>query len=380
MDDESKGAYKRFDARTQAANGRPIEFQSISRFLADLKPADYLVRGMLRRGWLYSCTALTGTGKTAFSLLLAKLVAQNERPVFFGPHEVKKGRVLCMAGENSDDVRERLVVDLDNSAGVTVADDAINFLPFIFNIDAAYAGLKSEAERVGGVDLVIVDTTAAYFTAFGKDENSNDEAGPWARILRGLTAIRNNPTVLALAHPTKHVSEPAQLLPRGGGAFLNEIDGNLTLWGDRETRLITLSHNKIRGAEFDSIILRTEVRTSPRVKDSDGILAATVRAVVVGDEEQEIVRKDSRASSDAVMVAMRQHAGASQAELAKVCGWFVGGKEPAKARVRRSQVALKEARLAANDRGDWALTKRGMERADQLIAGAKAAAEARKQF
>ena len=45
---------------------------------------------------------------------------------------------------------------------------------------------------------------------------------------RTLTTLPGGPCVLVLCHPIKHVSEPEQLLPRGGGAFLAEVDGNLT--------------------------------------------------------------------------------------------------------------------------------------------------------
>jgi hypothetical protein len=48
---------------------------------------------------------------------------------------------------------------------------------------------------------------------------------------RGFTECEGHPAVVVLSHPIKNASR-SNLLPRGGGAFLNELDGNLTLWSD----------------------------------------------------------------------------------------------------------------------------------------------------
>jgi hypothetical protein len=53
-------------------------------------------------------------------------------------------------------------------------------------------------------------------------------------------------SVVVLCHPIKNVNDPAQLLPRGGGAFLAEMDGNLTVW-KRDDDTVELHHTKIRG-------------------------------------------------------------------------------------------------------------------------------------
>src|SRR4029077_14305447 len=101
--------------------------------MASHTPADYLINGLLRRGWFYGCTALGTTGKTALAQLLTKLIAKDQRPAFFGPHEVEHGKVAYFAGENLDDLRERFIADLDLSPGVTVPDNAARFFPLLFN-------------------------------------------------------------------------------------------------------------------------------------------------------------------------------------------------------------------------------------------------------
>src|SRR3954452_23132989 len=97
--------------------------------------------------------------------------------------------------------------------------------------------VKAQAEKLGGIDLVILDTSAAYF--LGNEELSNTQMGAHARLLRRLTTLPGAPCVVVLCHPIKHVTDPTQLLPRGGGAFLAEVDGNLTIWR-KDTKLIEM--------------------------------------------------------------------------------------------------------------------------------------------
>jgi len=44
--------------------------------------------------------------------------------------------------------------------------------------------------------------------------------------MRSLTELQGGPTVLVLCHPTKNATAD-NLIPRGGGSFIAEIDGNL---------------------------------------------------------------------------------------------------------------------------------------------------------
>jgi hypothetical protein len=354
MDDKIKSAYERFQEQHAQENPAPtILSQRLGEFMHSYTPADYLINGLIRRGWLYGCTALGQGGKTALGLLLAKLVAQDQRPAFFGKHEVEHGKVAYFAGENPDDLRERIMADLDLAPGITVPDDAMRFFPQLFNPDEAFDQVEYHVQAMGGADLLVVDTSNAYFTTFGEVENDNDDTGPWARALRRLTGLPGQPTVLALCHPAKHVSEPAQLMPRGGSAFFLELDGNLTLWKDRESGVITLSQNRMRGVEFEPITLRTEVIHSSKVRTSKGVIMPTIRMVVVTEEDAELARKVGRVDGDALLVAMLEHPRASQEEWRAKCGW---GSRP---KVQRGLEGLKKRGLASNASGDWVLNKSG---------------------
>ena len=74
-------------------------------FIKDLKSPPYLIQNLFRKGWLYSITGLTGSGKTAVALLFAVHVAMGKA---IGDLKVKEGPVLYIAGENPTDVGERL--------------------------------------------------------------------------------------------------------------------------------------------------------------------------------------------------------------------------------------------------------------------------------
>src|SRR5262249_41201966 len=155
-------------------------------------------------------------------------------------------------GENPDDCRAR-IIGADAKRSDDPSTDRIHYLVGVFNIEEIYARVAIEAETLGGVDLVIIDTSAAYFP--GKEENNNQEIGAYARTQRRLTTLPGGPCVLALCHPTKYASDPTQLLPRGGGAFIGEIDGNLTAW-KRDEDIIELHHGKLRGPGFEPISFR----------------------------------------------------------------------------------------------------------------------------
>ena len=72
--------------------------------------------------------------------------------------------------------------------------------------------------------------------------------------------------MVALCHPVKNAHR-SNLLPRGGGAFLNELDGNLTLWS--ESGEVTELHwqGKIRGPDFSPLGYR--LRPTPTGSSTD---------------------------------------------------------------------------------------------------------------
>src|SRR5262249_6667315 len=125
---------------------------------------------------------------------------------------------------------------------------------------------SAEIELIGDVGLIIVDTSAAYFE--GDAENDNKQHGDHARRLRGLTALPGRPCVIAACHPVKNAADD-NLIPRGGGAFLNEVDGNLTA-RTTDGGVEVHTQGKFRGPDFAPLHFQLRTVTHERLKDLKG--------------------------------------------------------------------------------------------------------------
>ena len=95
-------------SRPARANGKkpPPRLMSVADFAKGFVAPEFLVEGIVQRGYCYSLAAPTGTGKTAVALGLGFSVATG-RP--FGRARTERGRVAFFAGENPDDVRGRVL-------------------------------------------------------------------------------------------------------------------------------------------------------------------------------------------------------------------------------------------------------------------------------
>ncbi|MBI1622573.1 AAA family ATPase [Aquamicrobium zhengzhouense] len=321
-------------------------------FVRGFTPPDYLIDGIIQSGFLYSITGQTGSGKTAVALLVASCLALGEP---LADQEVKQGRILYFAGENPDDVRMRWI-GLCHELAIDPADIDAHFVEGVFSISEFAERIERDVAALGGCAAIFVDTTAAYFP--GMDENSNVEMGHYARLLRSLTRIPCRPAVIAASHPVKNAAAD-NLLPRGGGAFLNEVDGNLSLAkkGDRTSELHW--QGKFRGPDFKPITFDLPEIKVPTLVDSRGREIPTVRAVVV--EESEIAARaqaSSREDSD-VLLAVRNNGNRSLRELAECLGWNNTNGEPDKRKVQRVTERLKRSGHVVYELSAWKLTKKG---------------------
>jgi hypothetical protein len=93
-----------------------------------------------------------------------------------GTHQVAKGNVIYLVGENPDDVRMRVIgADSRRPSSDNPDDDRIIFVPGVFSIPEMRSEIAAKAEQIGGVDLVFVDTSATYF--LGNQELDNTQMG-----------------------------------------------------------------------------------------------------------------------------------------------------------------------------------------------------------
>lgn len=325
---------------------------SAAEFVAGFKPPEYLIDGMIQKGYLYSLTAKTGHGKTAVTMAMAQAVA---RGVKIRDREVTQGSVLILAGENPDDVRARLLV-LAEAYQFDVTTAPIHFIPGVIDIKESLARIKSEAAAIGDIALVIVDTAAAYYK--GDDGNSNVQQGDYARILRGLCGLQGRPTVIVNSHPTKNASKD-NMVPMGGSAFVNEVDGNLTLWSGGEGHTQLHWFWKFRGPEFEPIDFKMETKTSDSVADVNGVLMPSVVAFPIGDSELEMREAEQESDERILLSVIGMNARGSVATLAKKANWQTSTGQPAKSKVFRLCSALIEDNLIKRVRKRYIITPAG---------------------
>jgi AAA domain-containing protein/bifunctional DNA primase/polymerase-like protein len=327
-------------------------------FLAGFVPPDYLIDGILQRRFCYSFTAPTGSGKTAIALLLSVHVALGRS---IGEAFVERGRVLYLAGENPDDIRMRWLaaarkLDFDSE---TID---VHFLPGVFKISEIYPRIHAEVTKIGPVALVVVDTSAAYFE--GDDENGNVQMGTHARRLRSLVSLPGEPCVLVACHPVKNAAAD-NMVPKGGGSFLNEVDGNLT--GAKTDSVVTLHwQGKYRGPDFAPIPFQLHTVTTDQLKDSKGRLIPSVVALPLSEDERGEADANSRRDEDNLLVTINGGGRRSMADLALVLGWLTNNGKPYKARVQRAADRLKKGKLVKLERNTLVLTPAGKKEAERV--------------
>jgi hypothetical protein len=141
--------------------------------------------------------------------------------------------------------------------GIDPEDLDISILKGAFDLKGSIDLALQEICKHDDVVLVLVDTSTAY--RVDGDEDDNQLAKEWAQAaLRRLLEHPNHPAVIAATHPVKN-ADRSNLLPRGGSSFVNEVDGNFTLWAyeqnDRGAWTQTVFHwqGKLRGIGFREI-------------------------------------------------------------------------------------------------------------------------------
>jgi hypothetical protein len=212
-------------------------------------------------------------------------------------YAVEKRRVLYLAGENPDDARMRWIA-MANEMGFDLKTIDVHFKPGPFNVSAASNCLRKELTALGGVSLVVVDPSAAFFV--GVNENDNGQLGNHASALReNLPKLPGGPTVIINCHPPKNADDNS-LIPRGGGAFLAEVDGNLTCRKENETVELH-TQGKFRGPEFAPISFQLRTVTCGALKDSKGRSIPTVVAMPLSEAgQEEIAPKNRHCPADAL--------------------------------------------------------------------------------
>ncbi|WP_181893037.1 DUF977 family protein [Falsiruegeria mediterranea] len=242
------GAYK--GKRTAAA------------FAAGYVPFDYLLDGVIQTGRVQALTAFTGHGKTTTALHLAIAIASGTS---FAGHETLQGSVYFLAGENHDNTRVQYLAAC-HAQDIDPASLPIYWHEGPFAVGSDLQQVLNDVSDLPDLRLIVGDTHQAFFQ--GDSDNDNMQMLEAARQWRPLTQrIASRPTVLIPTHPSGKTADRSNLVPRGGGAFLNEIDGNLTCWKD--DNLVRLHwQGKHRGPDFLPVTMELKLFEDSRVVDA----------------------------------------------------------------------------------------------------------------
>ena len=328
-----------------------VKVKDFAEYIASFESPDYLIDGMTIARRVYSLTALTGHCKTAIATYAALAVACGKP--FAGRDTVKK-RVLYLSGENDEDQKARVIA---TSSEFNLVPE-----PGYFRVRAGAQGigslipiLTSEFEENGPYGFVVVDTSAAFFG--GNDENDNVLAKAHAGFFRDISNLPGHPTNWILCHPIKSAGKD-NLLPRGGGAFLNDIDGNLTAWMSRE-RVTLHKHGKYRGTPFEPMDFQVKPVTLKNHKDTKGRPVESV--VVVPMTELDVMRSHHAEITDEnkLLFEMLHHPNSSLADWADGAGWTMADGKPYKSKVQRLLAELERDKFVEVERKQWQLTGPG---------------------
>jgi hypothetical protein len=350
--------------RAEGATGRRQLLLSSAEFVKGFVPPDYLIDGLLQRKNVYALTGRTGDGKTAVAI---RLMAHVARGLPLAGRSVEQGRVLFFAGENPDDVRSRWI-KLCEEMKLDPADLDVFFMSGAYPIsnDQIRGMIEADVAVAGAVTLLIVDTSAAFYS--GSDENDNVQLGAHARMLRSFVKLNGDPTILVTCHPTKN-PDMSNLLPRGGGAFLAEIDGNLVAIREHGSTLVEITtHGKFRGAEFEPFAFKLVQCTSEKLKDSKGRLMWTVFAEPVSEGEREAMENAGEKKRDQLLFTMKDRPAASIAELATAMGWTYKNGDPNRSLVHRLLKSLQGDKLVEKKGRRYVITSKGKKALDEAAA------------
>jgi hypothetical protein len=266
---------------------------------------------------------------------------------------VQRGRVGILCGENPDGFRVRLratmraleITDADLAGWLYIYDEAGPLGELVGDI-------ADSIERIGAFAAILIDTSIAYFG--GDKEDDNVQALSHARLMRRLTEARGRPAVTANTHPTKSVLDRDGCVPRGGSAFLNEIDSNFSVWFDGGTAEFHWTRKK-RGPDFEPIFFEFV----PTKMTDCGIEVETVFASWIDQRRQSSLRRELNNRETALMRAMLQNPNYTIEQWAQIAGIVGSNGAPLRGSAVRILHRLMSFGLVAKNRYGYALTAKG---------------------
>ena len=221
------------------------------------------------------------------------------------------------------------------------------FVEGVFKLSETAGRLKEEADGLGGdFGLVVIDTGPVFYE--GDDENSRTQQGRHAVTLRELiTVIPGKPAVLVNCHPVKNAAAD-NLLPAGGGNFLNQVDEKLTA---AKTDSTTQFHTqgKFRGVESPDVF-HDPHGDAPGLEGQQRALIPTVICDSISEKEKENIAAARASDEDAILRHVASDSKVTTAGLAMKMGWKLHNGEPNKMKASRCVKGLLKHKLIKETR------------------------------
>jgi len=227
---------------------------------------EWLIRSILRKNTIGTLFGESGCRKTWLAIDLALSVATGTD--FLGRIKVKQGRVFYIISEGADDFEDRTAAWAKTRKVNLPSIDEFAYYPgaYDFNDDnAVNTCLGHLEERLGGADLIVLDTLAKNFNG---DADKNADMG---RFLNQMERLREetNAAVLVLHHTGWGNTDRE----RGGRAIRDNVDTSILVEKAGDYSKLICKKQKL-GQEFSDVIARFEtVRLPERDTDDEQVTA-----------------------------------------------------------------------------------------------------------
>lgn len=184
------------------------------------------------------------------------------------------------------------------------------------------------------ISLVIFDTKASYFDGDNEDDNMQAKAHAlWFKSV--AMRLPGNPVVLVLCHPPKAATSIELMRPRGGGGFINEIDGNLSCISHGDLTVVSRDPEKYRGVTFAPLTFLRSVTFPERLRDNEtGKLMPAVICHLADDEEVAKEEYKIKTEDMQVLELLDKDLTLSLRDIAEKLSWFYKDGSPNHKKVR----------------------------------------------
>lgn len=254
---------ERENARLTADPEEPL-FLRIDSVLENIRPADWLIKGIVERDAFMVLYGPSGNGKSFIAMDIAASVATGA-PWHSKP--VKPGSVFYIAGEGHNGIARRFSAwEIHNGTKLSGSPLAVSTRPICLDDQSAARDVSDEIEILAQrfdtePALIVVDTLARNFAG---DENLSKDMSLFIKTLDNIRQ-RWGATIIVVHHSGKNADRGA----RGSSALKAAADAEYSVTMD-ENKVVTLQAHKMKDCEIPEPIAFTLKGVELSITDDEG--------------------------------------------------------------------------------------------------------------